>query len=310
MKKTKLLKLTVSQIEKELGPKGEYYAPFPNLVLLRHFAPTEFEAVVYEPVVCLILQGSKETILDNRPFRGDQGQSIIISHDLSVSARITDASAQRPYVAIVLKLDLATLRNLYESTDDYDSDRSAADSIAVDRFDDAMVDALMRYVMLADDPRDAKMLGPLIVRELHYRLLMAPHGGMLRRLMWRNSHASNIFRAIKDIRENFKAPLAIPAVAKAVGMGTSSFHIHFKAITGKTPLQYQKDLRLMEAKHILTAGRHSVASAAFEVGYESPTQFSREYKRKFGRPPATDRIAADRPDFSDMQSGSYSEVAT
>jgi AraC-like DNA-binding protein len=309
MKDATLLELTISQIDRNLGPEGEYYAPFPNLVLLRHFAPTEFEAVVYEPVVCLILQGSKETILDNRSFRVDRGQSLIISHDLSVGARITDASVQCPYVAIVLKLDLATLRNLYESADVYDSNRGAADSIAVDRLDDATVDALRRYVMLVDVPGDTRVLGPLIVRELHYRLLMAPHGGMLRRLMLRNSHASNIFRAIKDIRENFKAPLAIPAVAKDAGMGISSFHTHFKAITGTTPLQYQKDLRLMEAKQILMAGRHSVSSAAFEVGYESPTQFSREYKRKFGRSPANDLIATGRPGLPVVQSSNYPEIA-
>jgi AraC-like DNA-binding protein len=309
MENSTLLELTISLIDKNQGSIGEYYSPFPNLVLLRHFAPTAFEATVYEPVICLILQGSKETTLDNRSFRIDQGQSVIISHDLSVSARITAASAKCPYVALVLKLDLSMLRNLYESTDVYHSDRGAADSIAVDRIDDATIDALKRYLMLADDPAHTTVLGPLIVRELHYRLLMAPHGGMLRRLMWRNSHASNIFRAIKDIRENFKAPLAIPAVAKAAGMGVSSFHTHFKAITGTTPLQYQKDLRLMEAKQILMSGRHSVSSAAFEVGYESPTQFSREYKRKFGRSPATDLMAADRIDLPVSQSGNYSEIA-
>jgi len=309
MENSTLLELTISQIDKNVGAKCEYYAPFPNLVLLRHFAPTAFEATVYEPVVCLILQGSKETTLDDRSFRVDQGQSVIISHDLSVSARIIAASPESPYVALVLKLDLAMLRNLYESTDVYDSDRGTADSIAVDRIDEAIADALKRYLILADDPMDIMVLGPLLIKELHYRLLMAPHGAMLRRLMWRNSHASNIFQALKNIRENFKAPLAIPVVAKAAGMGVSSFHTHFKAITGTTPLQYQKDLRLMEAKQILMAGRHSVSSAAYEVGYESPTQFSREYKRKFGHSPATDQIAADGTDLSVMQSGNYSEIA-
>jgi len=304
-----LLELTNRQIDQNSGPGGERYSPFPDLVLLRHFAPTAFEAVVYEPLICLILQGAKETTLDDRTFRVDQGQSVIISHDLSVSARITAASAQCPYVALVFKLDLALLRNLYESSEVYDSNRGAADSIAVDRIDDAIVDALKRYLVLADDAAGAMVLGPLVVRELHYRLLMAPHGGMLRRLTWRNSHASSIFRAIRDIRENFKAPLAVPAVAKAAGMGVSSFHTHFKAITGTSPLQYQKDLRLMEAKQILMAGRHSVSSAAFEVGYESPTQFSREYKRKFGHSPATDLISADRIDLQVMQNVNYSEIA-
>lgn len=293
MRQSTLLELTHSTIDRNIGPKGEHYAPFPNLVLIRRFAPTTFEAFVYEPLVCLILQGCKETALDERSFFAAREQSVIISHDLLVSARITSASPEIPYVALVLKLDLATLRNLYESADVHDSDQGTAASIAVDRFDDAMEDALRRYLMLADDPAHMTVLGPLVVKELHYRVLIAPHGGMLRRLMWRNGHASNIFRAIQDIRENFKSPLTVPAVAKSVGMGVSSFHTHFKSITGTTPLQYQKDLRLMEAKQILLMGRHTVSSTAFEVGYESSTQFSREYKRKFGHSPAADLNAAE-----------------
>ncbi len=298
MQYSSLLELTRRALDRKTGPKGEHHVLFPNLVLIRHFAPTVFEAFVYEPLVCLILQGCKETMLDGRSYSAARGQSVIISHDLLVQARITAATPSTPYVALVFKLDLATLRNLYESVAIHDSDPGTAASIAIDQTDDATQDALRRYLLLADRPLDAPVLTPLVIRELHYRLLMAPHGVMLRRLMWRNSHASSIFRAITEIRRNFKTPLAVPSVARSVGMGVSSFHTHFKAITGTTPLQYQKDLRLLEAKAILTTGRHSVASAAFEVGYESPTQFSREYKRKFGCPPAADLGAGDCADSS------------
>lgn len=288
MQPSSLLELVNHTLDRKKGAKAEYYAPSSHLILIRHFAPTRFEAFIYEPLVCLILQGCKETVFDERSFSVARGQSVIISHDLVVSARITTASLKTPYVALVFKLDLATLRNLYESGDVHDSDRGEAASIEVDRFDDETVDALRRYLVLTGNPAEMTVLGPLVFKELHYRVLSAPHAGMLRRLMWRKSRASNIFRAIQDIRENFKESLAIPVVAKSVGMGVSSFHTHFKSITGTTPLQYQKDLRLMEAKQILLMGRHSVSSAAFEVGYESPTQFSREYKRKFGCSPAAE----------------------
>jgi AraC-like DNA-binding protein len=129
---------------------------------------------------------------------------------------------------------------------------------------------------------------PLIRKELHFRLLLAPHGAMLRQLVSHDSHASCIARAIERIRESFRAPLAVPELAQAAGMSPSSFHKHFKTITETTPLQYQKDLRLLEARRLLQEGHHSVSETAFEVGYESPTQFSREYARKFGASPRND----------------------
>ncbi|MBK7400694.1 MAG: helix-turn-helix domain-containing protein [Myxococcales bacterium] len=131
------------------------------------------------------------------------------------------------------------------------------------------------------------MLGPLVLKEIHYRLLVAPFGGMLRRLLRHDSQASAIARAIGHIRGDIRSPLAIPELARRVGMSTSSFHQHFKTITSTTPLQYQKELRLLEARRLL-AGGASVTATAFEIGYESPSQFSREYARKFGVPPSQD----------------------
>ena len=138
-------------------------------------------------------------------------------------------------------------------------------------------------------PAEAKVLGPLILKEMHFRLLTAPHGGMLRNLIQRNSHASRITRAIAYIRQDFANPLAVADLADDAGMSASSFHQHFKSITAMTPLQYQKDLRLMEARRLLMSGQFSVSTTAYEVGYESPTQFSREYSRKFGVSPRRDR---------------------
>jgi AraC-like DNA-binding protein len=153
-----------------------------------------------------------------------------------------------------------------------------------------MLDAFRRYLALADAPADAKVLGPLISKEIHYRLLMAPFGGMLRSLIRHDSDASAIARAIGQIRSELRSPIAIPELARHVGMSVSSFHKHFKAITSTTPLQYQKDLRLLEARKLLKTPGTSVTTAAFDVGYESPSQFSREYTRKFGVTPSQDVV--------------------
>jgi AraC-like DNA-binding protein len=163
--------------------------------------------------------------------------------------------------------------------------------------DPGLVDALRRYLSLANSPADARVLGPLIAKEIHYRLLVAPFGGMLRSLILRDSNASAIARAIGHIRGDIRSPIAVPDLARKVGMSPSSFHKHFKTITATTPLQYQKELRLLEARRLLVTGDISVTVAAYEVGYESASQFSREYARKFGVPPSRDghpRLSAVR----------------
>lgn len=147
---------------------------------------------------------------------------------------------------------------------------------------------------IADSPADAKVLGPLLSKEIHYRLLTAPFGGMLRSLMHHDSHASAIARAIGHLRGDIRARIEIPVLARRVGMSASSFHKHFREVTSTTPLQYQKELRLIEARRLLRTGGASVSAAAFDVGYESPSQFSREYARKFGVPPSQDAAPTDR----------------
>jgi AraC-like DNA-binding protein len=145
---------------------------------------------------------------------------------------------------------------------------------------------------LADSPSDVKVLAPLVSKEIHYRLLVAPFGGMLRRLIRHDSNESAIARAIGYIRDDIRSAIVIPELARRVGMSASSFHKHFKTITKTTPLQYQKELRLLEARRLLRMGGASVTATAFDVGYESPTQFSREYARKFGVPPSRDMATA------------------
>jgi transcriptional regulator GlxA family with amidase domain len=154
----------------------------------------------------------------------------------------------------------------------------------------AWSDPLARYLALMDAPLDAQVLGPSILREIHFRLLMSPIGGMLRNLLLIDSHASRVARAIQRIRTGFREPLAVADLARTAGMSVSSFHEHFRSVTGTTPLQYQKDLRLIEARKFLASGGQPVSMAAYAVGYESPTHFSRDYARKFGTPPSRDAM--------------------
>jgi AraC-like DNA-binding protein len=262
--------------------------PIEGLLLLRQDAPSAFEAFLYEPVLCLILQGRKQVSIGEQSLSFGPGECLLVSHDMPVCSRITKA----PYLALVLEVDLATIRKLYEEVAESALDSERARAAITHRADPGLLDALRRYLALADSPADAKVLGPLISKEIHYRLLMAPFGGMLRSLIRHDSDASAIARAIGHLRGDIRASIAIPDLARRVGMSASSFHKHFRTITSTTPLQYQKELRLLEARRLLKTDGASVTIAALEVGYESSSQFSREYARKFGVPPSQDIYAS------------------
>ena len=254
--------------------------------------PTAFQAMVYEPVMCLVLQGAKEAQLEDRTIRYSAGMSLIVSHALPVMAGVIDASPGRPYVSLALRLDLATARSLYDEIGEAQEQERALHSMSVAGSDAALIDAVARLFRLSRDPVEVQALAPLVLKEIHFRLLRAQHGGMLRQLLLHESPASRISKAIALIREGYRATLPVADLAAAAGMSQSTFHEHFKSLTSTTPLQYQKELRLLEARRLLISGGKSVAAAAYDVGYESPTQFSREYARKFGVPPRDEKPAA------------------
>ena len=268
---------------------SEASKPLPGMFLLQEFETSEFVPALYEPVVCLILQGRKETVLGDTTLRLAPGDSLVVSHDVPVVARITQASTRKPYLALLLTVDLSLLRSLYEEVSDAlpESGAHCTSSAAVEKGSPRLLNCLSRYLKLADDPLEAKVMAPLLQREIHFRLLMASHGSMLRELLRHDSHASNISRAIARIRRDFRTSIVVPELAREFGMSSSSFHKHFKSITSVTPLQYQKELRLLEAKRLLQVGGHPVSDVAYEVGYESPNQFSREFSRKFGASPSS-----------------------
>lgn len=265
--------------------RGPTFVPLlPGLRLFGHPVRTEFEATLYEPVVCVVLRGRKETSFSEHNFEVTAGDCLLVSHDLPVVSRIVEA----PYLALLLDVNLELLRGLYEEVGGAELDETEARAFEVQTAPPPLVEALGRYVALAESPLDAKVLGPMLTKEIHYRLLTAPIGGMLRRLIRYESAASAVAKAITQIRGRFRESLVVAELARDVGMSVSAFHRQFKAVTASSPLQYQKDLRLLEARRLLRMGTTSVTSVAFDVGYESPNQFSREYARKFGHPPKAD----------------------
>ena len=246
---------------------------------------TVFEAVVYNPVICVILQGQKEMSVGQQYIELNEGDMLLVSHDLPVASKITQASTERPYQALIFSLDLSILRGLYEQVGEAAANKDHATSLSASKADPAWTAPMVRYLELMNAPMDAQVLGPMILKEIHYRLLLSPIGAMLRNLLSVDSHASRVAKSIQWIRSRFREPLVVGDLAQVAGMSQSSFHEHFKSVTGTTPLQYQKDLRMIEARNLLERGVPSVSFAGFEVGYESPTQFSRDYSRKFGCSP-------------------------
>ncbi|MGI3185242.1 AraC family transcriptional regulator [Nioella aestuarii] len=238
------------------------------------------EASVYDPVICLILQGSKETTSHKGTVHLAKGDMLVVSHDTPVTARIT----QVPYLALILPIDLARIRSLADSIPDNPAPEQT-DVMRATVADTDLLQTLSRLLSLEPGTTDDRVLTPLLLTELHYRLLTSPAGGMLRRLLSPTSQESRIARVASLIRRDHARPLRLADLAREAGMGQSAFHQHFKALTGTTPLQFQKDVRLSEALRLLEHGAQSVTEIGFAVGYESPAQFSREFSRRFGRPP-------------------------
>ena len=257
-----------------------------GLMVLRRREPSPIESVLYNPLFCLILQGAKETAFGEHTVTFSSGESLIVSHTLPVVSRVTEASEQSPYVALVLQVDTGLVRSLYNEIGEAELGPNDARALDVGKTDAALIDAMSRLFDLVGRPKEAAVIAPLVLREIHFRLLLARHGSTLRQLLQRGSYADRIEKVIARIRESFHTPLTVAELSGIAGMSPSAFHEHFKALTATTPLQYQKDLRLLEARRLLSEESCSVSEAAFEVGYESPTQFSREYSRKFGMPPS------------------------
>ncbi|WP_422079212.1 AraC family transcriptional regulator N-terminal domain-containing protein [Vannielia sp.] len=252
----------------------------PGLMLMRCEQVTELVPVVYEPVLCVVLRGAKEVWSREVPYAFRAGESSLISFDLPTRARVLEA----PYLSLALKIDVGLLAEL--SAGGETTAEGPVEPVSQGVADAALMDGLTRLFRLKDTPAAITQLAPLILRELHFWLLNSSHGPALAALARHDSHVARIARATAEIRRSYTAPLRVAPLAKLAGMSASTFHDHFKTLTGTTPLQFQKQLRLVEARRLIEAQGQGVSQAAFAVGYESPTQFSREFSRMFGAPPS------------------------
>lgn len=253
---------------------------------------TECTSYIYDPMMCLVLQGAKEAHIGGRVLQYGAGDTLIVSHSVPLEASVIQATPEKPYVALILRLDLALARSLYDEIDGLGQTESDVYALNVAVSDSLLLEAMSRLFRISQEPIEARALAPLVLKEIHFRLLRSDHGGMLRQLLRHDSPANRISKSIATIRANYSKTLSVSQLAAECGMSLSAFHEHFKSVTSTTPLQYQKELRLLEAQRLLQTGNATVASAAFDVGYESPTQFSREFSRKFGLSPSVQKSAS------------------
>lgn len=276
------------RIARHVAEDGKIEAA-PGLFLLRYSLPTGPLYAVSEPSFCIIVQGSKELLLGNERYRYDASHYLLVSAGLPMVGHILEASKERPYLAVRLVLDPAIVTAVLMETGLLASRTDAAlKAMAVSRLDANLLDSVVRLVRLVDAPRDYAALAPLAAREIVYRLALGEHGGRLRQIAVIGGRAHRIAKAIELVRKGYGKPLRIAGLARQLGMSISAFHHHFKAVTAMSPLQFQKQLRLQEARRLLLAGDVDAATAGYRVGYDDPSHFSREYKRLFGGPPMRD----------------------
>lgn len=287
---TTLLDTVRRYAEAHAGTNGLAKTPIPALTTVRATAPSGLVHAISRPLVCLVLQGSKHVTMGTRDFAFAAGDSLLITADVPTASRITRASVAAPYLSVVLELDPAIIAELVpQMTPVLVADHAP---VRVDPTDVEVADAASRLMRLLDRPASVPVLGAQLVREMHYWLLAGRHGTAIRRLGWPDSCSEGVARAVAVLRAEFAKPLPIERLTAVAGMSRSSFHQHFRAVTSLSPLQFQKQLRLIEARRLMLSESMNASSAAFAVGYESVQQFNREYGRIFGLPPARDTEAA------------------
>lgn len=277
------------QIEKWTHGVHQYETPIAGLRFSRWSAPTPPTSYTQAASICLIAQGKKRVLLGEDSFIYDANHFLISSVGLPIIANIIEANEDKPFLGLVLDLDLQEISQLItESEFSFDQNKVAQKGIAVGELSEYLQDAFIRLVTLLDSPESIKILAPMIKREIFYRLLMTEQGARLNQFVTEGSHSHQISKAIDWLKNNFIKPLSINELSTETGMSKSAFYTHFRTMTSMTPLQFQKKLRLSEARRLMLTENLDALTTTFRVGYESPSQFSREYSRLFGSPPSKD----------------------
>jgi len=270
---------------------GEHPSAVPGLVFFHRDEPTACYHAIYQPSLTIFAQGAKQVNLGGTLYRCEAGRFLISSVDVPVESRILEASATQPLLSILLQLDMAAVREILAREDlpeSHPATLSSQRALALGEAPLGLLDAAMRLIDLLDTPSEIPYLGYLLQREIIYRLLRTPQGTRLRAIATSGDLSQRTARAVSWLRENFRKPVRIEELAEISHMGVSTLHHQFRALTAMSPLQFQKQLRLQNARQRMLMEGIDATSAAFEVGYESVSQFNREYSRLFGLPPMRD----------------------
>ncbi|OOM78021.1 AraC family transcriptional regulator [Clostridium sp. BL-8] len=288
---------TVLAKQKELAHLIEQFATkdgfnstaIPTLDLIRASSEHEQLFSIYEPSLCIIAQGSKVVLLGTETYKYDPTSYLVASVKLPVTCKILEATSKHPYLCINLTFTSdQILQILKESQDVFSENNNLGKGVVVNKTTSILLDAAIRLVNLLNKPKDIPVLAPLFIHEILYYILQDNQGYLVNQFIGSGSNTHSIAKAIHLINNNFSKPLRINDLAKNLNMSPSSLHHQFKEVTAMSPLQYQKQIRLQEARRLLLSGITEAAEAGFQVGYESPSQFSREYARMFGMPPMND----------------------
>lgn len=268
---------------------GLHATPIPRVTLIRSTLPTEPIHAVYKPALCIIAQGRKQVMSGQTVHVYDPAKYLVVTVDMPIVGQVLQASADAPYLCFMLDLDPAAIGALMLETQMTQADSAApGPGLSLTSVTPPVIDATVRLLRLLATPSDIPVLAPLAEREILYRLLVGDQTSRLRQIAFAESKLQQVNRAIGWIQKNFRKPFSIEAVTAEARMSSSALHEHFKAVTSMSPLQYQKQLRLQEARRLILLQSLDAAMAGHSVGYDSPSQFSREYKRLFGAPPARD----------------------
>lgn len=272
---------------------GTHATPIQGLQLLRTSVPSEPISVMYRPALCLLLGGRKRVFLSDQVTEYSPNCHLVVSQDLPVLGEVIEASAEQPYLCLHFLIEPAEVAALMLDVgaprEPSAASQHAARGLYTEPTSVELMDAMLRLVHLLDTPADAVVLAPMVRREILYRLLSAPNGWRMARTVRVDSHEQRVSRVIGLMRDRFRESLTITQLADVAHLSPSALHLHFKSVTGLTPLQYLKQLKLQEARKLMLSEAIDAASAGYLVGYESPSHFSRDYARLFGAPPARDR---------------------
>lgn len=282
-----LRRTLAATILRHVPTPGRWKTALDGVTLLRRDAPTEPGPCFYEAALTLVAQGVKTISMGARTIVYDQAHALLTAVDVPVLSRVARASRQAPFLAISLRLDMQMAADMLAQTEAPPQDRQSVPALSVEPISMPLLEAMVRLVHLLDTPQDIPVLQPLYAQETLYRLLCSPHREALQRMASADGRLRRVGRAIDWLKRHYAEPCRIEALAQNVGMSVSALHHHFKAATAQSPLQFQKCLRLQHAKRLIATG-NDIAEACYAVGYQSPSHFSRDYRRWFGAAPSRD----------------------